>query len=126
YSAAGLDQRAAAGVGNNTAHRGREIVAADGELFRAQLESSPALDRACRHPPSRQGGYVEYTSGVGDQARIPAGGAVGENGDTTGVGDYGGVAGGARIAKRKVRLVADDKSRCVGRIVNDAGTGDVD
>jgi hypothetical protein len=77
------------------------------------LESSPALDRACRHPPSRQGGYVEYTYGVangaGDEACIPAGGAVGENGDTTGVCDYGGVAGGARIAKRKVRLVADDK-----------------
>jgi hypothetical protein len=30
------------------------------------------------------------------------------------------------LRKKKVRLVADDKSRCVGRIVNDAGTGDAD
>src|SRR5262249_56426969 len=120
------DKRAARGVGNSTAQGGREFVAAAGELFRAKLERPPARDRACRHPPSRQGGYVEYPPGVGDKGCIPAGGAVGENGDTTGVGDYGGVAGGARIAKRKVRLVADDKSRCVGRIVNDAGTGDAD
>jgi hypothetical protein len=28
--------------------------------------------------------------------------------------------------RKKVRLAADDKSRCVGRIVNDAGTGDTD
>jgi hypothetical protein len=28
--------------------------------------------------------------------------------------------------RKKVRLVADDKSRCVGRIVDDAGAGDAD
>ena len=88
------------GAGGNTAHRGREIVAADNELVWAQRESSRALDRACRHPASRQGGHVECTSGEDDEACIPAGGAVDESGEPTGVGDYGGVAGGARTAKK--------------------------
>src|SRR5262249_62018378 len=77
-------------------------------------------------PPSRGGVYVECAAGRGDETCFPAGGAVDECGEPTGVGDYGGVAGAARTAEKNVRLVADDKSRCVGRIVDDAGTGDAD
>ena len=120
-----FDKRAA-GAADDAAYLGRKIVAADRKLFRAKNETTRTLDRARRHPASRQGGYVEYASGVGDEACISAGGAVLESSDTTGVGDDGGVAGGARIEKKQVRLATDDKSRWIGRIVDDAGAGDPD
>ena len=76
-SRADLDQRPSgaavpAAVGDDAAHRGREVVGADGELLAAQAGRAGALDRARRRPGGRERGYVEGAAGIDDEARLPA------------------------------------------------------
>ena len=73
---AGLDQRAAgaavnAAVGNDSADRGRQIVAANGELFSTRAEVPRALDRAGGRSRRCQVREIENAAGIVDQRALP-------------------------------------------------------